>query len=222
MIYVISDIHGQDDKFFRLLKEINFCDEDQLIIVGDIADRGPGSAKIFKYIMDKNNITTLLGNHEIFMIDYYEKFGATFNDSHPWMEYGGLETFYEIMSDKNSKILLENIINYLRTLPTIKSLKINEKTFVFCHAALDVEEGRISNFQDKQHLLWGDISKIRPIALKDNTFVVTGHLRCADFNPDKANNIFFEESWILMDGGCGFGGQLNCLRLDDMKTFEVK
>ena len=40
MIYVMSDIHGYFDKFISILERINFSDEDELYILGDVIDRG--------------------------------------------------------------------------------------------------------------------------------------------------------------------------------------
>ena len=41
MIYVMSDLHGQYNAFLKMLELINFTDEDELYILGDIIDRGP-------------------------------------------------------------------------------------------------------------------------------------------------------------------------------------
>ena len=38
--FVISDIHGHQDAFFDLLKQVNFTDDDFLYILGDVIDRG--------------------------------------------------------------------------------------------------------------------------------------------------------------------------------------
>lgn len=40
MIYCVSDIHGELDKFERMLKLIRFSDSDHLYIIGDVIDRG--------------------------------------------------------------------------------------------------------------------------------------------------------------------------------------
>lgn len=40
VIYCMSDIHGELDKFERMLDLIHFSDEDHLYILGDVIDRG--------------------------------------------------------------------------------------------------------------------------------------------------------------------------------------
>ncbi len=46
MIYVMSDIHGEYDKYIKMLELINFSDEDELYILGDIVDRGKEPVKV--------------------------------------------------------------------------------------------------------------------------------------------------------------------------------
>ena len=42
MTYVVSDIHGCDKLYFRLLETLHFSDTDTLYILGDVTDRGSG------------------------------------------------------------------------------------------------------------------------------------------------------------------------------------
>ena len=70
MIYVCSDIHGCAERFYTLLKEIKFSDTDTMYILGDIIDRNDDSIELLKYVMKKDNIHLLMGNHEEFMYSY--------------------------------------------------------------------------------------------------------------------------------------------------------
>ena len=69
--YVMSDIHGQFDSFMKMLDLIVFSDEDELYIVGDVIDRGPKSVECIKWIMEQDNVLTLMGNHELMLYDGY-------------------------------------------------------------------------------------------------------------------------------------------------------
>ena len=64
MIYCVSDIHGELDKFERLLDMIQLSDSDRLYILGDVIDRGAMGVDILQRIMAAPNMTMLLGNHE--------------------------------------------------------------------------------------------------------------------------------------------------------------
>lgn len=51
MLYLISDIHGELDNFKQLLKKIKFDREkDNIIIMGDILDRGSDGVALLEYI----------------------------------------------------------------------------------------------------------------------------------------------------------------------------
>lgn len=63
--YVMSDIHGCYDDMMKMLKLIEFTDEDTLIIAGDYIDRGPQSFEMLKWISNTpENVILLMGNHE--------------------------------------------------------------------------------------------------------------------------------------------------------------
>lgn len=63
-VYVMSDIHGRYDVFIKMLNKIKFTDKDTLYVIGDVFDRGPESIRTSLYIMSKENIIMLAGNHE--------------------------------------------------------------------------------------------------------------------------------------------------------------
>ena len=45
MLYFASDIHAQYDLFLALLEKIKFSEKDEMIICGDIVDKGPDSVR---------------------------------------------------------------------------------------------------------------------------------------------------------------------------------
>ena len=51
MIYVLSDVHGNERRFNSILKQINLQNEDTLYILGDVIDRYPGGIRILRRIM---------------------------------------------------------------------------------------------------------------------------------------------------------------------------
>ena len=54
--YVISDIHGEYDKFTTLLEKIDLKDMDTLYILGDVLDRGPNPVKTLLKLMEMPNV----------------------------------------------------------------------------------------------------------------------------------------------------------------------
>ena len=67
--YVIGDIHGCFDQFTELLKKINYKkDEDKLILLGDLVNRGPDSLSVINHCMADSSIITVLGNHDLYLL----------------------------------------------------------------------------------------------------------------------------------------------------------
>lgn len=71
MRYIASDLHGEAELFLRLLDRIRFSDTDELLICGDILDKGPESVRLAKLIFSQPNIRCIMGNHEHQFIKHY-------------------------------------------------------------------------------------------------------------------------------------------------------
>lgn len=69
MIYVMSDIHGEYDRYKAMLEKIQFSDDDTMYIIGDVIDRKPGGVDILKDIVTRTNVKFLIGNHEQMMLN---------------------------------------------------------------------------------------------------------------------------------------------------------
>ena len=59
LIYCMSDIHGEYDRFVKMLELIEFSDADTLYIIGDVIDRKPGGIDILQKIMASPNMITV-------------------------------------------------------------------------------------------------------------------------------------------------------------------
>ncbi|MFN0201728.1 MAG: metallophosphoesterase, partial [Bacteroidia bacterium] len=61
---IIGDIHGCYDELQQLLAKVQFSEQDVLISVGDIVDRGADSVKVYEFLRSLPNCKVLMGNHE--------------------------------------------------------------------------------------------------------------------------------------------------------------
>lgn len=68
MIYVMSDLHGNYDKYIEMLDLIHFSDKDTLYILGDVVDHGEDWLKILYGMIRRYNVYSILGNHEYIAI----------------------------------------------------------------------------------------------------------------------------------------------------------
>jgi hypothetical protein len=68
-IIAIGDIHGCHLEFAELLERLALTKDDQLVLVGDLINRGPDSLKVID-LAKANNTISLLGNHELRLLNY--------------------------------------------------------------------------------------------------------------------------------------------------------
>ena len=71
MRYIASDLHGEAELFLRLLDSIRFSDTDELLICGDILDKGPESIRLARLVFSQPNIRCIAGNHEHRFLKHY-------------------------------------------------------------------------------------------------------------------------------------------------------
>lgn len=63
--FVIGDIHGEYQKLIKCLKAVNFdYQNDKLIQLGDIVDRGPHSYHCIEELKLIKNLILIKGNHD--------------------------------------------------------------------------------------------------------------------------------------------------------------
>ena len=70
--YVMSDIHGCYTEYMEMLEKIKFDPKkDEVIIAGDIVDRGPENLEMLRYMeSEPESVTFLMGNHDYDFIGY--------------------------------------------------------------------------------------------------------------------------------------------------------
>ena len=93
----MSDIHGQYNAMRKLLEsvDVNF-EKDQLVVLGDLIDRGPHSVKVLKYLRQlkikyPKNVFVIIGNHEVMMREYIFE-----GKSDRWLRFGGYQTIEDM------------------------------------------------------------------------------------------------------------------------------
>lgn len=216
--YVLSDLHGQYDKFMDMLKLIKFNDNDKMYILGDIFDRGPDPLKILDYIICKKNIDFIPGNHEYMFLEFYNTY-----DARLWSYNGGKTTMTQLM--KRGEDYLKALYDYLTKLPLVK---VHDK-FILTHAGLYLPKNQnqytlqeILSLQNAEFNLWSRSNINNERQYKDYT-VICGHTPTLYVDPDQYQmSIVRRKGTIYIDCGATFSdGRLACLRLEDNKEFYI-
>ena len=220
MKYVMSDIHGCYDEYIRMLELINFSDEDELYILGDIFDRGNKPLEILDHVLGNKNIHLLKGNHEKMFEEAYES-----GDMSLWYYNGGGTTDVEIVN--KSEGYEEMLCKYIKKLPFVKVID----KFILVHAGVyfpsNYEELTIDEFielQEEEFCLWDRSNIGNEKKFKDYTIIV-GHspVQSITNNCDDVK-LLHRNGTIYIDCGCVFkraNGKLACLCLDTMEEFYI-
>lgn len=224
-LFVVSDIHGRYDLLERLLKRVNYSQEDYLFILGDLTRKGPFPLKTLRYIMKLNespNCYCLIGNCDVGEIEeFIPKYIDSFTKS---LTYNSLQRdMYNEYIDLNGqndmdpldlqKTLLAHFkpeIDFLKSL----YLMIETEEFIFVHAGI---ENRIDYLNSDPHLM---ITKryFYKMGHCSNKIVICGHFPTTIYSLNEMNDdiiIDLTKKIICCDGGnvVKTFGQLNLLEI---------
>jgi serine/threonine protein phosphatase 1 len=232
MTYVISDIHGSYESFIKMLKLIGFSNDDRLIILGDICDRGADSAEIYLDVMKRKNVLCLKGNHELmaasvlpymFSLEPKKSRSQYKGDYERWMDNGGEATLLSLYRYSDSARI--RILEYIKEMPLYLELKVGEREFILVHAGLEgYEESKPLDSYTPKQLLWARQEFDTRLWEDKNKFLIVGHTPTMMISRQSPPMIYKKCGIIDIDCGEAYrrhGGRLGCLRLDDMEEFYV-
>lgn len=231
MIYVISDIHGEYEAYKKLLKTINFSEQDELFVLGDCIDRGSEPIKVLQDMMLRANVYPIIGNHEYMALKVLKQLMREITEENCesisnsnlmqelllWQQDGGnvtLEQFQKLSDEERYDIL-----EYLEEFSPYEEIEINNIQYVLVHAGLD-------NFSDEKDLSSYELYELifnspdyNKMYYKDK-YLVTGHLPTISIEGNDGE-VIIKNNHIAIDCGKVFGGKLAAVCLDTMDMFYV-
>ena len=71
-VWVIGDVHGYFGTLEALIKRLALGENDAIVMLGDLIDRGPTSADVVNHVRTTSNIHSIRGNHEQMMIEGFD------------------------------------------------------------------------------------------------------------------------------------------------------
>ena len=230
MIYVLSDIHGNQRRFASILQQIQLQPDDILYILGDVIDRHPGGIRILRRIMDMPNAKMLLGNHEYMLL---RALGFPYDDYNDdgkaiahWYHNGGQVTHDHMK--RLRKDLRREIIDYLRSLPLHFDVEVGGTHYKLVHGAPVECFDRDPKHPNPTHYAVWKRWELTDAAPGDYTMIF-GHTPTKHYRDVAPMEVWFDGNRIGIDCGSGYPedpadpiskyGRLACLRLDDGKVF---
>jgi len=229
--YVISDIHGEYDRFLELLDKIKPGEEDTLYILGDVLDRGPHPIRTLLLLMEMPNAVCLAGNHELMALECLEFLMREITDISigeldekmlgnlvTWQYNGSRTTIEEFRA--LSREMQRSVIDFLKEFSIYEELTVNGKDYLLVHGGLGNyrPEKDIEDYSLKE-LIWDRADY--DISYFEDVYVVTGHTPTQEIagNP-RPGYIFRENNHIAIDCGCNRpDGRLGAICLDTGEEF---
>lgn len=232
MTYVMSDIHGQYEKYIKMLDIISFSDDDELYVLGDVIDRGEHPVKILLDMSMRGNVFPILGNHEMMALSVLRKLcveitdenfdsGITLDDIKAltmWQMDGGDTTLAELkILDNDTKL---SLIEYLEDFSLYEELTVGGREYLLVHGGIPLDKVNVP--LEEQSL--GEILTERPdytVRYFKDKYLVTGHTPTLNIGSEYDGKMYLKNGHIAIDCGAGFDRPLGCIRLDDHAEFYV-
>jgi serine/threonine protein phosphatase 1 len=225
---VISDIHGCYEQFIELLQLIRYTPrEDQLIILGDLVDRGPKSLEVVEYVMalaQEGHVVVIRGNHDQRFVDVMNNEQSV--EDVKFFEHGGLQlldSYCQTTQGQPNEARLAHAkgfisANYQDHVAFLASLPLyhEDQNHVYVHAGLNPNFINWREQPERDFMYIKDPFINQPTAV--NKPVVFGHTNTKDIHGSA--NIWFGGDKIGIDGGCAYGLQLNALEIKDNGEYQ--
>lgn len=234
MRYIVSDIHGCFDQYRALLEKIQFSDEDELYVLGDVVDRGPEPIKVLQDMMERPNVIFILGNHDFAMYslmktlaveiteENYDKqlTAEIMRDYNLWLEDGGRVTAEQFRKLGPSE--MADILDYIAGASLYEVIEHNGKEYRLVHAGLsdfapdkELDEYELYNFLEER----ADYSK--RYYPQDNIYLVTGHTPTVFIEGWGKMKVYRAHGHIALDCACVVGGKLAAFCVETEEVIYV-
>ena len=232
-IYLISDIHGCYDQYQKLLHEIDFSEEDELFVLGDVLDRGPEPIKVLRDLMERENATFVMGNHDATALMVLRQLAKEITDDSiaaitpevlsacsAWFQDGGLITMKKFQALARS--VQTDILSFLEDAPFFETIEHNKKLYILVHGGLgNFDISKELDEYEPEELIWERPDYTREYFPGGHIVLVTGHTPTPYIRKDKRPLVYEGNGHLAIDCGCVFGGKLAAYCIETGETTYV-
>ena len=149
-IYIVGDLHGCFDILEFEIEKTGFDrQQDLLLSVGDLVDRGPKSLECLEMITEPW-FKAVRGNHEMLMFAALNEHKP---DSRYWWEVNGGNWFYESL-DHSQQDYVRSLAKRVPDLPFVIELVIDSKRVIVAHADYPSSRYEFGKEINHQNTIW--------------------------------------------------------------------
>ena len=230
MHYIIGDIHNEAKKLKSVLEQIQVTQNDEVIVLGDLFDRGgtePDPVGVYFMLSGiQGHCTWIRGNHDQWLADYIMEYYALPERKRKKMSAYTYNSF-ELLGQRMTEIDMLNLAQVIQKLPLQKEVEVGERYFLCAHAMASAP----LVWQPNDYYMTGNYD-IDAFFLEgmDGYISLCGHTPTCNLlwkNKGTYLDEYMKTIWrnekenvYLLDCGCGFaGGRLACICLETGERF---
>lgn len=126
---IITDIHGNSSALEAVLKDISNRDIDHIFCLGDVVGIGPESNEVLEKLMQREDISYVIGNHDMAVL-------AAFNQEEAPNGHQTERVHHQWLADR----INPKYIEFMTKWPKQLSYSVGDKELLFTHYHLDDEQ----------------------------------------------------------------------------------
>lgn len=129
---IITDIHGNAAALQAVFKDIKQRQVDHIFCLGDMIGIGPDSNEVMALLLEEQNISFVIGNHELAVV-------AAYKDEDPPQGHHNERNHHKWLADR----IHQKYIDFIIDLPKKIVYEDDGHTFYFAHYHLDKRDNYI-------------------------------------------------------------------------------
>lgn len=228
--YVIGDVHGCLDELKELLEDkIKPTVNDNVVLLGDLVDRGPYSVETVQYAKD-NKLSVILGNHD----ERYPRFHDHETQKKFEVGYKNPMTLKDGRFEIYRELVKRDLISYIKSWPV--EIFVNKEWYLVHGGILDNPNKESRKLKIRLRFVDKDTKKssrlendykappnsVHWIELYTGNYNVAFGHHVFDLERPMVKTTEKNKLLIGLDTGCCFNGNLTAYCLETNEFFQVK